>query len=496
MPFLLGLYSFLLLLPTPNFLFANDLRLSHLSKISSTQLQVDVSWANSWRNGGGEEPEFHDAVWVFGKWRTNGGEWLPLPFVADPAAYPPHDSLEMIPALDEVGIMLRRAQDGMGQIQADGLELILAQALPPGPIEILLFGMEMVYVPEGPFFLGDESSFHHFRDSSNGSSFWVQDEAVILATDLSVGSEASLGGDIPASYPKGFGAFYLMKYELSQAQYRDFLNCLTFEQQQQRTVNSPKSVVGTAAMASSPAFSQRNGLVIAQSGQAPDLPAVYACEATIDGQFDQTDDGQNRAANFLNGSDLLAYLDWAGLRPMTELEFEKACRGPIAPLAGEFAWGTAQVIDANTLVDDGLETESVSEIATATAGLASHGYAGPQGALRVGFGGTPTSDRLQSGSSYYGARELSGNVWEICVGVDSLGLLFDGQHGDGQLNSQGEAEVPGWQTGAMRYRGGGFNSGIVAEFRDLAVSDRFYHDLIANLRRGTSGGRGARTMGN
>ena len=37
--------------------------------------------------------------------------------------------------------------------------------------------------------------------------------------------------------------------------------------------------------------------------------------------------------------DAIRYSAWVGLRPMTELEFEKACRGPLATVDGEFPWG-------------------------------------------------------------------------------------------------------------------------------------------------------------
>ncbi len=42
----------------------------------------------------------------------------------------------------------------------------------------------------------------------------------------------------------------------------------------------------------------------------------------------------------------LAFAAWAGLRPMTELEFEKACRGPLKPVVDEYARGTAKVVGA------------------------------------------------------------------------------------------------------------------------------------------------------
>lgn len=36
----------------------------------------------------------------------------------------------------------------------------------------------------------------------------------------------------------------------------------------------------------------------------------------------------------------LAFADWAGLRPMPELEYAKAARGPQAPIGTEYPWNT------------------------------------------------------------------------------------------------------------------------------------------------------------
>ncbi|HEX2898177.1 MAG TPA: hypothetical protein VHS96_00505, partial [Bacteroidia bacterium] len=142
---------------------------------------------------------------------------------------------------------------------------------------------------------------------------------------------------------------------------------------------------------------------------------------------------------------------------------------------------------------DGSAQEAVSETGTATAGLGSHGYAGPQGPLRCGFAGHANSDRLQAGAGYYGHMELSGNLWELCVSTRATGLGFSGNHGDGTLAENGEADVPTWPgPDGIGFKGGGWNSGIIPGFRDLAVSDRFYIDWATDLRRNTSGGRGAR----
>ena len=39
----------------------------------------------------------------------------------------------------------------------------------------------------------------------------------------------------------------------------------------------------------------------------------------------------DRAYGQGNTTHLISFADWAGLRPMSELEYEKACRGPLPP---------------------------------------------------------------------------------------------------------------------------------------------------------------------
>lgn len=43
---------------------------------------------------------------------------------------------------------------------------------------------------------------------------------------------------------------------------------------------------------------------------------------------------------FMHWDDMMAFLDWAGLRPYTELEYTKACRDPLEPIPLEYPWNT------------------------------------------------------------------------------------------------------------------------------------------------------------
>jgi hypothetical protein len=121
---------------------------------------------------------------------------------------------------------------------------------------------------------------------------------------------------------------------------------------------------------------------------------------------------------------------------MTELEYEKACRGPLASVDGEYAWGTP---DLNTLfytlTNQGQASEIISNPSSflGNSVSTSSGITGP---VRGGIFATASSTRLSSGAGYYGAMELSGNLYEYCVCTcNAAGRSYNGKHGDGILTT-------------------------------------------------------------
>ena len=138
-----------------------------------------------------------------------------------------------------------------------------------------------------------------------------------------------------------------------------------------------------------------------------------------------------------------AYSDWAGLRPLTELEYEKACRGTLTPVADEYVWGTATIADsAYTLSNAGANNEGIASNYSSGAGNASYGTTDGSidGPLRVGIfaANSLNSGRMTAGASYYGIMELSGNLWERPVTIgNATGRGFTGLHGDGALDASG-----------------------------------------------------------
>jgi formylglycine-generating enzyme required for sulfatase activity len=162
---------------------------------------------------------------------------------------------------------------------------------------------------------------------------------------------------------------------------------------------------------------------------------------------------------------------------MTELEFEKACRGDQPAIAGEYAWGTADVAgSAYTLSNAGASNEGIATNYSTTAGNAMYSTTQDTigGPVRVGIfaANGSNSGRLSAGSSYWGIMELSGNLWERPVTMaNATGRAFTGTHGDGVLDSNGDANAATWPgTDAV---GAGWRGGSWIDGSDyMQVSDR------------------------
>ena len=481
---------------------ANDLRIT-APAVGSNTLSFAIGWENSWNLTETAVPLNKDAVWVFAKARrTVNGEWFHLPLKQQSFQASCTPALEARVSEDGKGAFISLAEQGAYSIDKCRIELQADTSLNLEELDIRIYGIEMVYIPAGSFYLGDAASKFSFADAATLAPYPVTSENTTLTVSAGNGLTALIdnqpAADIPAPYPKGYGAFYAMKYEISQEQFVDFLNTLSVTQQTYHLAVPPTSPVGTFALALY--VQSRNGIAI-QYSAAGEVPAVLGLDANKNKIFGETDDAATRAANFLNWENVAAYLDWAALRPMTELEFEKLSRGPVSPIEKEFAWGSNQAINANTVVESGTPQESVTETAEAPFGLANFGGGQQeeflQGPLRSGFAATATTNRITAGSSYYGVMELSGNVWEAVVNTSAEGLSFQGISGDGQLNTKGAANQNSWPgSKGSGHRGGAWNSliknDLSYEFRDLAVSDRYYAFLPVS-RRNTTGGRGVRT---
>lgn len=540
------LYSVLgFILLSARIVFANNLNIENISLTdkdatgNTYDIEFDISWDNSWYNGA-TSPDNYDAVWVFAKFQKySGGSWsewshCTLSSTDSDHVSPAGSAIDTGLTTTGKGVFIYRDSPGNGSNNWDnaqirweyGTDLVADNE----NVKVRVFGIEMVYVPQSSFYVGDldndqEGSFF----TSDGS--FVEDEAglpqylITSENAITVGQgvgnldydqegDASLRGDrsgpIPASFPKGYNDFYIMKYEVTQGQYADFLNTLNGTQQAARVSAVTAGTFMDAAAPGAGTPQNRNGIVcnIAPIGSKP---GIYAHDFDNDGIYNEETDGKWIACNWLSWMDGAAYADWAALRPFTELEFEKAARGPQLVVDDEYVWGTTNITDSTTntqaLTNSGWATEVGSNTGNGLCNYDSDGSDDPDGPMRVGFEATGSTDRERSGGGYYGAMDLAGNLWErpITVGNDTLGAdiggrAFDGAHGDGSLSAGGFADAatwPGYNTGTTIVdgaRGSGFRGGTYRFVSSYArVSDRIVAASV-DIPRSTLGGfRCART---
>lgn len=471
------LLSFVFLLASAAAVSANNIQVTNVSLPAANKIQFDISWENSWRVT--SPPANYDAAWVFVKRRDCAANtWYHVTLSTTGADHTAAAPLSVQATTDGIGVFIQRSASGSGNIAATTVTLTTT-GVPAGEYDFQVFAVEMVYIPAGNFTAGDGASTYTLYNFNTGNPFVVTsgiESAVLTIEPANVANYMWAGGNLVngatfqtvATYPKGYSAFYCMKYEVSQDQYLSFINCL------------PADAAAVRATTSG----GRN----TYSGSWPSFTTTTP----------------NRAQGYLSWSDLLAYLDWSGLRPMTELEFEKAARGPVTPVAGEYAWGTTGVTDANTAINDGTPTEAVSDVIGTGNGIANYGNNSILGPLRCGFAAGAATNRYTAGASYYGVMELSGNVWERVVTLYSTvdqgnALAYTGLNGDGVLTTTptpGRANTAAWPGNISTdnglgngLRGGAFDSTLSARLR---VSDRNNAADQDNNRTSNVGGRGVR----
>ena len=132
---------------------------------------------------------------------------------------------------------------------------------------------------------------------------------------------------------------------------------------------------------------------------------------------------------------------------MTELEFEKSCRGGLNAVMGENATGTLAFATSWTLNNAGATNEAATYTGSVFNSNITHSVTAPNGTspLRVGIHATANATRISAGAGYYGCLDLSGNIGEIAVTTaNAAGCSFTGVNGNGNLNAAGDADVNYW----------------------------------------------------
>ncbi len=152
--------------------------------------------------------------------------------------------------------------------------------------------------------------------------------------------------DINTIYPDGLSVTtipshvfrppnHIMKYEISQIQYVEFLNSLNKTAQNNRvttdilgtSITDVFVFTETSTVAPFTRYGIRCDATLPNGG-----PVSFYCDYNDNGVPNENDDGQNIAMNYLSGEDLFAYFDWAGLSPLNEMEYEQICRGIYNPV--------------------------------------------------------------------------------------------------------------------------------------------------------------------
>lgn len=485
----------LLILFLCNTLIANNIQVTNVSITGQntddnyTLVQFDLSWENSWRISAG--PSNYDGAWVFVKYRTNGGNWqhATLNYVngtanGDGHTAPAGSTIQT--SSDGVGAFIYRDSDGSGNINFSEVQLRWDYGSnnlsDESVVDIQVFAIEMVYVPEGSYELGsspfgNETDNFYSPAAFFSTTYSVESENAINVQNLigelyySIESAENQGdqlGPIPADFPKGYGAFWCMKYEITEDQWIAFFNSLNDTQKGNHDVTDSDHKNTDAVVA-------RNTIAYTSGNATTDAPA--------------------RAINYLAYEDCAAYLDWTGLRFMTELEFEKACKGPSHNDNMLATGGTSLHDELYTITDDGTENALISNPGVGISNVIFFAT-DPGGPARVGIlaASAQNPTREETGGTYYGIMEMSGNLYERCIGVGTpTNRAFAGTHGDGILSAAGAHNVPTWPAvgseGAVSYRGGSWANDIGF----LRVADRTSACILNSITNGRIGIRGVRT---
>jgi formylglycine-generating enzyme required for sulfatase activity len=413
----------------------------------------NLTWENSWRTSTLERN--WDAAWVFIKFTPkNQRDWqhAHLHYVngtndghVGPARARIRTANNSYGTTNRgIGVFIYRDADGFGPVNFQNVQLRWDYASngvgAADVVEISVHAIEMVYVRRGSFQVGDGLEDRgQFEAGNSGLPFTITSENALTLGGTSISNLSNNNNmgmienddfnyvttrTLPAAFPKGYNAFYCMKYEVSAGDYAEFVSMLDIDIFSDRNCNS---LCGTSIFVpfDRPLFFPGDGVVKAQRP----WQAMYCA----------------------TWGDVAAYLDWVGLRPLSELEFEKAARGMEEPIAGEYAWGNTFWAD---LFDYVLGGEGPNEIIVG--GMYENtGHADairdniatgvqPEVTLRCGIfaASAVNKTRQETGASYWGIMEMTGNAMEYVISVGTSNSRdFSGLHGDGELTASTDASV-------------------------------------------------------
>lgn len=398
------------------------------------KVKFTLSWKNSWHNS-----RNYDAAWIFMKYaapvyRQSGYRHARVMDKGHNLLYN-HISKSPSPVFevpqDRTGVFVYPSSAYRGNIiwtieVALDTTILNDQTFNSNERLIDVFGIEMVHIPEGAFTLGDPdtsayNNYAFYKSNENGrpAGLWTitselqpieigPDQGKLYYHSRQAIYQGDQIGVIPGSFPKGYQAFYIMKYETSQGQYAQFLNSISSTATQSRVNFGGKG------------YDQYRGTLKSENGK-------YVASSPT------------RPCNYFSWDDACAYADWAGLRPVSELEFEKACRGTSKPINHEYPWNSNNKNKLMRVVNSEGDLVWLQGISEAD---------------------LTDNNREYYGASFYWVMDLAGSLWERCITIgDSTGRSFQGTHGDGVLSNFGYATNADWPKGSTETAGFGFRGG-------------------------------------
>ena len=223
---------------------ANNLSINNVAlkdrdpSIGIAIISFDISWENAWKT-----KINHDAVWVTIRLHSASAGTqkvlAPITFSGDnPQGTSKGESeqgIDIYVTSDKLGAFISPASYGKcSEISAMNVQLTVnyeeAGFANTDQVYASVLGIEMVYIPEGPFYVGDYSfSQASLNQGSEDIDPWYIYNEESISTDdaannsyqyVSAGNadEDPTGTSflIPDEFPKGYKSFYAMKYEITE----------------------------------------------------------------------------------------------------------------------------------------------------------------------------------------------------------------------------------------------------------------------------------------
>jgi hypothetical protein len=341
-----------------------------------TTIQFDAAWSGSWRNDSN-----HDAAWIFFKVRPEGAkEWQHIRLAADrelnPQGYACEGNRKMdflLPKEKDPSTGLDAGSTGMfvrqaGQSSTCSISLTKVTAVwdlskstgigRDTKVQIIAVCLKMVYIAEGPFYLGSGGTepagwYQYSEPKERGANYGITNSNATITLHEGVDDSGEFPtylvknagpiptgkkpgrlwargaepdeGEIPATFPNGYRAFYVTAEWINPSDYVIFLNTVPA-----KVAEALYDINGAYFPASYYTFEEgkANPKVITREGTSPD----YTYVQTMSTYFGR---GAVYGMRWLTWEEAASFAAWAGLRPPTELELEKYMRGARQPVPDE-----------------------------------------------------------------------------------------------------------------------------------------------------------------